>query len=92
MVLFLDQCDVGADEGDGGGIGRQLLIEDGDAVKKGQKVAVWDPHSVPVLSEVAGTVVFAEFEEDVSAPADRTKEYNKAQDKKFARQESKVKY
>ena len=35
---------------------------------------------------------FQKFEEDVSAPADRTKEYNKAQDKKFARQESKVKY
>lgn len=32
------------------------------------------------------------FEEDVSAPADKTKEYNKAQDKKFASQESKVKY
>lgn len=35
---------------------------------------------------------FQKFEEDTSAPADRTKEYNKAQDKKFARQESKVKY
>ena len=35
---------------------------------------------------------FQRFEEDASAPADRTKEYNKAQDKKFARQESKVKY
>ena len=35
---------------------------------------------------------FQRFEEDTSAPADRTKEYNKAQDKKFARQESKVKY
>ena len=35
---------------------------------------------------------FQKFEEDTSAPADRTKEYNKSQDKKFARQESKVKY
>lgn len=35
---------------------------------------------------------FQRFEEDKTAPADRTKEYNKAQDKKFARQESKVKY
>ena len=35
---------------------------------------------------------FQRFEEDTSTPADRTKEYNKAQDKKFARQESKVKY
>ena len=35
---------------------------------------------------------FQRFEEDTSAPADRTKEYNKSQDKKFAGQESKVKY
>ena len=47
-------------------MGTTLLIEDGDAVKKGQKVAVWDPHSVPVLSEAAGDVVFVDFEEDIS--------------------------
>ena len=35
---------------------------------------------------------FQKFEEDASAPADRTKAYNAAQDKKFADQESKVKY
>jgi DNA-directed RNA polymerase subunit beta' len=47
-------------------MGTTLLIEDGAEVKKGQKIAVWDPHSVPVLSEAPGTVVFADFEEDVS--------------------------
>jgi len=47
-------------------MGTTLLVEDGAAVKKGQKVAMWDPHSVPVLSESAGTIVFADFEEDVS--------------------------
>lgn len=35
---------------------------------------------------------FQKFEEDTSTPADKTKAYNAAQDKKFARQESKVKY
>ena len=35
---------------------------------------------------------FQRFEEDKTAPADKTKAYNAAQDKKFARQESKVKY
>ena len=35
---------------------------------------------------------YQKFEEDKTAPADRTKEYNKSQDKKFARQESKVQY
>jgi DNA-directed RNA polymerase subunit beta' len=47
-------------------MGATLLVEDGAEVKKGAKVAVWDPHSVPVLSEAAGTVVFIDFEEDVS--------------------------
>ena len=47
-------------------MGTTLLIGDGAAVKKGQKVAVWDPHSVPVLSEAAGTIEFMDFEEDVS--------------------------
>ncbi len=47
-------------------MGTTLLIEDGAQVKKGQKVAVWDPHSVPVLSEAAGTIEFADFEEDIS--------------------------
>ncbi len=47
-------------------MGTTLLVEDGAQVKKGQKVAVWDPHSVPVLSEAAGQVVFIDFEEDVS--------------------------
>ena len=55
-------------------MGTTLLVEDGAAVKKGQKVAVWDPHSVPVLSEAAGTIVFVDFEEDISVKTetDRT--------------------
>jgi DNA-directed RNA polymerase subunit beta' len=55
-------------------MGSVLLIEDGAEVKKGQKVAVWDPHSVPVLSEAAGTIQFVDFEEDVSVKTetDRT--------------------
>ena len=47
-------------------MGTTLLIEDGALVKKGAKAAVWDPHSVPVLSESAGTIVFQDFEEDIS--------------------------
>lgn len=35
---------------------------------------------------------YQKFEEDASTPADKTKAYNAAQDKKFARQESKVQY
>jgi DNA-directed RNA polymerase subunit beta' len=51
-------------------MGSVLLIEDGSAVKAKQKVASWDPHSVPVLSEVHGTVNFVDFEEDVSVKSE----------------------
>jgi DNA-directed RNA polymerase subunit beta' len=47
-------------------MGTTLLIEDGASVKKNQKVAVWDPHSVPVLSEAKGVIEFIDFEEDIS--------------------------
>ena len=47
-------------------MGTVLLIEDGATVKKGDKAAEWDPHSVPVLSEAPGKVHFVDFEEDIS--------------------------
>ena len=47
-------------------MGSVLLVKDGEEVKAGQKVAEWDPHSVPVLSEKSGTVQFIDFEEDIS--------------------------
>ena len=46
--------------------GTVLLAEDGDAVKSGQKVAMWDPHSLPILAESAGVISFQDFEQDVS--------------------------
>ncbi len=47
-------------------MGTTLRVNEGDKVEKGQQVATWDPHSVPVLSEAAGVVQFKDFEEDVS--------------------------
>ena len=37
-------------------IGTTLRVKEGDYVKPEQIVAMWDPHSVPILSEFAGTV------------------------------------
>ena len=51
-------------------MGSVLLCEDGAAVKKGEKVAFWDPHSVPVLSEEHGTITFVDFEEDISVKSE----------------------
>ena len=51
-------------------MGSVLLCEDGETVKKGQKVAQWDPHSVPVLAEEHGTITFVDFEEDISVKSE----------------------
>ena len=51
-------------------MGSELLVEDGAKVKAGQKVASWDPHSVPVLSEAHGRVEFVDFEEDITVKSE----------------------
>jgi DNA-directed RNA polymerase subunit beta' len=46
--------------------GAVLLVHDGDAVTGGQMVANWDPHTHPVITEVAGTLRFVDFVEGVT--------------------------
>jgi len=55
-------------------IGTVLLAEDATPVKSGQRVAVWDPHSVPILAEKNGVVSFQDFVDDVSVRSDRDAE------------------
>ncbi|PCH62297.1 MAG: DNA-directed RNA polymerase subunit beta' [Gammaproteobacteria bacterium] len=46
--------------------GAVLSVKDGDHVDAGQIVANWDPHTHPVISEVAGHAKFIDFVEEVS--------------------------
>ncbi len=46
--------------------GAQIQVADGDSVDGGQMVANWDPHTHPVITEVAGTLQFVEFADGVS--------------------------
>ena len=46
--------------------GAVLSVADGDAVTGGQMVANWDPHTHPVVSEVAGRVRFSEAVDGVT--------------------------
>ena len=46
--------------------GTKLLVKEGDKVKKGQKVAEWDPFTVPVISEKAGKVQLVDLINNVS--------------------------
>jgi len=46
--------------------GTKLLAEEGDKVKKGQKLAEWDPYMLPVITERAGIVHYADLIEGMS--------------------------
>ena len=43
-----------------------LLVNDGDTVEKGQKVAEWDPYSNTIIADKDGTVSFNDLIENVS--------------------------
>jgi DNA-directed RNA polymerase subunit beta' len=46
--------------------GATIQVQDGGEVKAGQTVANWDPHSHPIMSEVAGFVRFIDFVDGVT--------------------------
>jgi len=53
--------------------GAVLSIREGDKVESGQVVATWDPHTHPVVAEVAGQTSFQDFIEGVTV-AEQTDE------------------
>jgi DNA-directed RNA polymerase subunit beta' len=46
--------------------GGKLLVKDGDSIKRGTKLAEWDPHTRPILTEADGIVDFEDVVEGVS--------------------------
>jgi DNA-directed RNA polymerase subunit beta' len=46
--------------------GATLTVHDGDKVKAGAVVANWDPHTHPIITEVAGKVAFTDLVENVT--------------------------
>ena len=46
--------------------GARLHVGEGDEVEAGKRLADWDPHTHPVISEVAGKVKFEDFIEGVT--------------------------
>ncbi|MDV7338461.1 DNA-directed RNA polymerase subunit beta' [Terasakiella sp. A23] len=53
--------------------GTKLFVIDGQTVERGTKLAEWDPHTLPVLTEVNGTVKFLDLVDGVSV-AEQTDE------------------
>ncbi len=46
--------------------GSRIFVDDGDKVKRGQRIAEWDPYTRPVLAEVDGEVAFEDLVDGVS--------------------------
>jgi DNA-directed RNA polymerase subunit beta' len=49
--------------------GATIAVKDGASIKAGQIVANWDPHTHPIVSEVAGKVRFVDFIDGVTVQA-----------------------
>src|ERR1700692_2448061 len=46
--------------------GARMRVDEGDMVKRGQRIAEWDPYTRPVLTEVEGTIGFEDLVEGES--------------------------
>ncbi len=46
--------------------GSRVLVDDGDTVRRGQRLAEWDPYTRPFMTEVEGTVAFEDMVDSIS--------------------------
>ena len=46
--------------------GATITVNDGDVVVAGQSIANWDPHTHPVVTEVAGMIKFSDFVDGIT--------------------------
>ncbi|GGY40318.1 DNA-directed RNA polymerase subunit beta' [Parvularcula lutaonensis] len=46
--------------------GTKLRVDDGDKVERGQRLADWDPYTLPIMTEAAGKVKYEDLVESVS--------------------------
>jgi DNA-directed RNA polymerase subunit beta' len=46
--------------------GARVLVSDGDTIKRGQRIAEWDPYTRPILTEVDGIIGFEDLVEGQS--------------------------
>jgi DNA-directed RNA polymerase subunit beta' len=51
--------------------GTHLRVDDGTKVKRGDRLAEWDPYTRPVLTEIEGTIEFEDLVEGVSVSEQR---------------------
>ena len=46
--------------------GAELVVEEGQEIEAGEKLAQWDPFTVPILTEVQGTIKFGDLIEGIT--------------------------
>ena len=46
--------------------GARVLVDEGDKIKRGQRIAEWDPYTRPILTEVEGDIAFEDLVEGQS--------------------------
>ena len=66
--------------------GARMRVEDGDKIKRGQRIAEWDPYTRPILTEVEGTVDFEDMVDglSMSEAARRVDRYRQARGHRLA--------
>ena len=66
--------------------GTHLRVDEGDRVKRGDRLAEWDPYTRPVLTEIEGTVEFEDLVEGVSVSEQRDEfdRYHQQRDHRLA--------
>ena len=68
--------------------GARLKVDEGDKVKRGQRIAEWDPYTRPILTEVDGIVAYEDLVEGISVARDdrRVDRHHQARRHRLARQ------
>ncbi|MDD4956111.1 MAG: DNA-directed RNA polymerase subunit beta' [Candidatus Omnitrophica bacterium] len=73
FVVLNRNGQISIDQSDGREIEKQIVLQgsylsykDGDPIKKKAKYAEWDPYTVPILTEIEGTVQFEDIKKDVT--------------------------
>ena len=46
--------------------GSELLVEEGKDIKKGDRLAQWDPYTIPIITESSGIIQFEDLTEGIS--------------------------
>ena len=66
--------------------GSRIFVDDGDKVKRGQRIAEWDPYTRPMLTEVEGKVAFEDLVDGISVQetADEVDRHHQARGHRLA--------